>query len=254
MHLVHLESQKVPAKDRTRQVFLATLSLHAVFIAFKYFIPLNADIFSLSGYTHLAAFLILFVSFCIEQRTAARFFMLFTIPMGLLFWFLAVLVETHGQIETLARPPIWLWTHLGLLLGGLVALILAFCSALMYLLQSWQLKSKHVGSVFMKLPSLDVLDQLHFRALSLGVIFFSLGILSGFLWAKQTREIGGLIQDPKVLLSFLTCLMYWMVLGFRLSRVRRGKKIAAGTALVFVLLLVTILSSYYAPTLYHRGF
>jgi ABC-type uncharacterized transport system permease subunit len=98
------------------------------------------------------------------------------------------------------------------------------------------------------------LDRLHFRSLSAGVVLFSLGILSGFLWAKQSREVGELIQDPKVLLSFLTCLLYWMVLGFRMSHVRRGKKIAAGTALVFVLLFVTILSSYYAPTMFHKGY
>lgn len=253
MYLVRLEGQNVQTKDRARQVFLFTLVLHAVFLILRYAVTSRADVLSLSAYTHIAAFFILFVSFWVEQRMKARFFMLFTIPVGLLFWFMAVLAENHVQAAAAVRPPFWLWAHLGLLLGGVVSLILAFSGAVMYLLQSWQLKSKHVGSVFMRLPSLDVLDRLHFRSLSVGVILFSLGVLSGFLWAKETREMGDLVQDPKVTLSFLTCFMYWMVLGFRLSQVRRGKKIAAGTAIVFVLLLVTILSSYYAPTMLHKG-
>ena len=44
------------------------------------------------------------------------------------------------------------------------------------------------------------------------------------------------------------------VLSLRFSALRRGKKIAVGTVLVFVLLVGTLMSSYYAPSVFHRGF
>ncbi|MBI3315387.1 MAG: hypothetical protein HYZ87_00200, partial [Candidatus Omnitrophica bacterium] len=61
-------------------------------------------------------------------------------------------------------------------------------------------------------------------------------------------------KDPKVALSFLTGLMYWLILSFRLSALRRGQKIAAGTILIFFLVFITLLSSTYAPSEFHKGF
>ncbi|MGH7198010.1 MAG: hypothetical protein ACREH5_04625, partial [Candidatus Omnitrophota bacterium] len=79
-------------------------------------------------------------------------------------------------------------------------------------------------------------------------------ILSGLAWATEMRELGSVLKDPKVALSFLTCLLYWVILAFRLSALRRGQKIAVGTLLVFALLFVTLLSSTYAPSEFHKGF
>jgi len=123
----------------------------------------------------------------------------------------------------------------------------------MYLLQSYQLKSKHLGNAFLRLPSLNTLERLHFRTLCGGVIFFSLGILTGLFWAQDLRGLGQVFHDPKVILSFTTCFLYWVILGFHLSPLRRGQKIAAGTALVFVLLLLTIVSTHMSSTALHRG-
>ncbi len=76
----------------------------------------------------------------------------------------------------------------------------------------------------------------------------------GILWAKKTDELREVFKDPTVILSFLTCFMYWVILSFRLSALRRGQKIAISTVLVFVLLFLTMLSSNVAPTGFHKGF
>ena len=147
----------------------------------------------------------------------------------------------------------WFWIHIGLLSAGLAGLAASVSSAVLYLWQSSQLKSRHPGVVFLKLPSLDMLDKAHVRTLVAGVILFSLGILSGFFWATDLRELGGIWRDPKVWLSFLTCFLFWGIVSLRLSSLRRGQKIALGTLLAFVLLFVTFMSSYYAPSAFHRG-
>ena len=148
----------------------------------------------------------------------------------------------------------WLWLHLSLIFAGFIGLAAAVGSAVLYLWQSSQLKSKHPNGTFLKLPSLEMLDRVHFRALVTGVIFFSLGILTGFIWATDLKVLGSLWRDPRVSLSFLTCFLYWIVAGVRITSLRRGQKIAIGTLIVFGLLFITFISTYYAPSSIHPGF
>ena len=147
----------------------------------------------------------------------------------------------------------WLWTHLGLILLGLAGIITAILSAALYLWQSRQLKSKHPGPSLMRLPSLDALDRVHFRSLVWGAGLFSMGLLAGVVWASDLRELGALWRDPRAILSLITCLFIWAIVSLRLSPLRRGQKIAAGTLLVFVLLSLTIVSSHIAPGAFHGG-
>ena len=147
---------------------------------------------------------------------------------------------------------LWLWIHTSLITSGVLGLIISFSSAVMYLLQAAQLKSKKFDSVFFKLPSLEALDKIHFRFLSGGVVLFTSGLLTGFFWAKNLNALGGILTDPEIILSFLTCLVYWIVLSFRLGAASRGQKIAIGTVFSFLLLFVTIASILFAPSWYHR--
>ena len=179
------------------------------------------------------------------------YFILFLLPMALLA--ALAFVWGHENSSAVWVRNAWFWAHTGSILAGLSGLITAVSSAGLYLWQSAQLKSKHPGEMFLKLPSLDTLDKIHFRALIGGIILFSLGILSGLFWASNKQELGGILHDPKVLLSFLTCAIYWLIVSMRLSAMRRGQKIALGTLLAFGLLFATFMSSVYLPSYFHRG-
>ena len=199
----------------------------------------------------LAAFLFYFVTlaFCFtrfeSRHHPARYFVLFSLLVAMLVFLFAV-IYLHPITQDAAdrEPTRWLWLHLGLILSGLAGLLTAVSSAMMYLLQSAQLKSKHLKNYFFKLPSLDSLDRVHFISLVWGCVLFSLGILSGILWAQNLKELGQWLGDKKVILSLATCLMYWGILFLRFSSLRRGQKIAIGTVFVFILLFVTIVSSH----------
>ena len=148
---------------------------------------------------------------------------------------------------------VWLWIHFGLILAGLAGLATAVSSAVLYLWQSSQLKSKRPGPSFIKLPSLDALDKVHVRSLVWGAGLFSLGLFTGVVWASDLRELGELWRDPRAVLSLITCLLIWAIVSLRLSTLRRGQKIAAGTLIVFLLLSLTIASSYVVPGTFHGG-
>ncbi len=191
--------------------------------------------------------LILSLAYFMEWRYRAKYLMLFSLPVTLILSVLAIFHWRQGQAMEAAAPSGWFWLHIGFMLVGLAGLVIAMSSAVMYLLQSAQLKSKNLGKVFLHLPSLDTLDRIHFRALVAGVVFFSFGILWGIFRAQGLKELATILRDPKVVLSCVTCVLYWFILSLRLSSLRRGQKIALGTVIVFVLLV----GSYYAPSWVH---
>lgn len=253
-YFVSFEMQREGASLWGRRAAAASLTLHAAYLAALYAGRGEFMVRGVAEAFSIGAFLMLLASLVLEIRFGAMFLMLFSLPIALFFNLLSLLLSPKTAPLGPAQSFLWHWLHLGFILIGFSGIILAVAGALMYLLQSYQLKSKHLGRAFLKLPALALLDRLHFIALSWGVILFSLGILSGVFWAQSIQELSGAMKDPKVILSFVTCLLYWAILGFRFSTLRRGHKIAVGTVLVFALLFATMLSSLYCPAGIHKGF
>lgn len=146
---------------------------------------------------------------------------------------------------------VWLWTHLGLVIAGIAGIAGAVVCAALYLWQSFQLKSKHPDASFMRLPSLDALDRMHFRSLIGGVLLFTLGLLAGVVWAGDLRELGELRRDPRAVLSLVACFLFWVIVSVRLSILRRGQKIALSTLIAFLLLSMAVVSSHIVPGAFH---
>ena len=144
--------------------------------------------------------------------------------------------------------------HLTLIALGFLSLVAAVLCAAMYLAQSWQLKSKHIGSMFLRLPSLAALDRAHFITLGWGVMLFSAGILGGFFSAKNRVELAAVLKDPKVTLSLTACLIYWVILSLRLLELKRGQKIAVGTLLTFALLFAVMGGMHHSALDFHKGY
>ena len=245
--------------NRTGRAFAAKitwtiLALHLCFFLLHYLRTGEMAVHTLAEYFYILSFIILLVSFYIESRFDARFLMLFSLPVVMILCLLALLLTGRERAGLLSLDSWWLKLHTGLMLAGFAGLITAVSAALMYLIQSRQLKSKHIGNASFKLPPLETLDRVHFRALVWGVILFSLGILCGFFSARDRQELMEVLKDPKVDLSFAACAAYWVILGLRLSSLRRGQKIAGGTVLVFILLFAILAGVYFTPQGFHKGY
>lgn len=106
-----------------------------------------------------------------------------------LLLFLLLLIAAGASRAIIPLPPAlqswWLPVHAGISVISYGFLALAFCSGIMYLLQEHELKSKRFGYFFTRLPSLDSLDQLNSHCLATGFILFTLGIITGSIWARQ---------------------------------------------------------------------
>jgi HemX protein len=103
--------------------------------------------------------------------------------------------------------------HVSTALLGYVALAVSAVYGIMYLIQYRQLKQRHVGLLFQRLPNLETLSRLNVRALAIGWLGLTVAIVAGTIWAFTLSRAGqlqvNLLQDAK----FLMTAGLWVVYG-----------------------------------------
>ena len=171
----------------------------------------------------------------LEFRFQRKIMGAFVLPIVLLSTAAAAsLPKGAGLSSALASTGIWL--HVTLILLGNAALAFTCGVGLMYLLQERQLKSKSLGPMYYRLPSLEFLDGLGHRMLLVGFPLLTAGLVMGALHAQAAW--GRLITwDPTLVLSLLTWVMYAGLLQARLTAGWRGRKAALLAVVGFGVLL-----------------
>lgn len=143
-------------------------------------------------------------------------------PLAVVFLGTSRVVPRH-EIAALhvVENSAWLPVHLGLMVAGLGGFALAFALGCVYLYVRGRLKAKKLAGI-RRLPSLEVLDALQFRAMLFGFVFLTLGIgVGGALAAATFDEAWGL--DPKVTFTALIWLWYAVALQVRVVAGWRGR-------------------------------
>lgn len=139
--------------------------------------------------------------------------------------------------ETGSSP--WLPIHLGLMFAGIGGFALSSVVGLTYLWARSRLKKKQFSGMA-RLPSLEVLDRIQFRAMLFGFVFLTLGIGAGGAWAAASLQESWEI-DPKVWFTLLIWIWYGAALQVRLLTGRRGRWTALFSIVGFGGLLFSLL-------------
>jgi ABC-type transport system involved in cytochrome c biogenesis permease subunit len=139
----------------------------------------------------------------------------------------------------------WLFAHIALIFTGYAALVLSFVASLLYLIQEHALKTKRSVGLLSRLPSLQVIDEIGFRALLLGFPFMTFGLIAGTIVAESTYGRVDLL-DPKILLSVLMWLVYLLMLYTRWNAGWRGRRAAYLAAGAFVAAVVAWVANYFS--------
>ena len=114
-------------------------------------------------------------------------------------------------------------------------------SGVMYLVQERCLKSKKVGTrYYYRLPSLEVLDDVNYKSITVGFLFLTFGIIAGAIWLKGSKGVY-LNSDPKVVWSLITWVLYSILLHVRYRSRMRGRKVAILSIIGFGLVIFTFL-------------
>jgi ABC-type uncharacterized transport system permease subunit len=150
--------------------------------------------------------------------------------------------------------------HVSSLLFAYASFALACVIGVTYVLQFKEIKAKHLGFFYTRLPSLQVLDRMNHVTIVIGWIFLTIGLIVGFVWAAQVRTYAAgspqlqamSVTDPKILLA-IVC---WIVYSFELFAARLigwgGRKTAYLSLIGFAIIMFNFVPISYFLTKSHN--
>jgi ABC-type uncharacterized transport system permease subunit len=150
--------------------------------------------------------------------------------------FLSPDVEVHRPFLKL---PIF-GLHITSVLLGYSSFAISAIYGALYVLLYRELRAQRFGLVFQRLPPLDVLAEMNFRAAVFGLTFLSLAIGTGVLMSFDIYP--QFWTDPKTWLSAAVWLSYALCVFARYAGGWRGPKIAWFTIAGFLLAVFSMLA------------
>lgn len=132
----------------------------------------------------------------------------------------------------------WFAVHVTSTLFAFSAFTIAAVTSGLYLLLYRELHSARPGYIFQRIPPLETMDEMSRRAVKLGFALFTLGILTGMMWAKGAW--GTFWRwDPKMCTSLTVWLIYAGYMIVRLRHIWTGRRAAYIALLGFAMLIFT---------------
>ncbi|RMF99751.1 MAG: c-type cytochrome biogenesis protein CcsB [Nitrospirae bacterium] len=213
-------------------------TIHTIHIILRYFLAGHLPITNLHEASSFFAWSITLLFFYVEYRYKVGLLGSFIMPVV----FLVMLSSSVLPREIRPLSPVlqsaWLGVHTTLAFIGDAAFAMAAGIGLMYLVQEHFVKKKHLGSLFQRLPNLQILDEINYRLITIGFPLLTLAIITGALWAESAW--GSYWRwDPKEVWSLITWFIYVFVLHVRLRVGWKGKKAAYLSIIGFAAVLFT---------------
>jgi ABC-type transport system involved in cytochrome c biogenesis permease subunit len=215
--------------------------------------PLVGTTAAVSAFVWLLALAYLYVELTSDERAMGTF----VSPLLAALMILPALNPGTDVRPALLRSPLFTVHVLSMLLAY-ASFALAFVLGITYVLLFKEIKAKHLGFFYARLPSLQTLDRMNGRAVVVGWLFLTCGLVVGGVWASQ---IGGSadprveamgLGDPKILFALLSWGTYSFALFARRAIGWSGRRAAWLSALAFVIVLLNLVPVGYFLTRSHN--
>ena len=184
------------------------------------------------------AWCIIVLFFLLEYRYKIGLLVSFIMPIAFILMLSSSVLPREIKPLNPVLASYWLGIHTILAFLGDAAFAMACGIGIMYLIQERYVKSKHLSGLFQRLPSLQVLDEINYRLITLGFPLLTLAIITGVLWSNTAWGTYWR-WDPKEVWSLITWLIYALVIHLRLTLGWRGKKAAILSILGFMAVIFT---------------
>lgn len=173
----------------------------------------------------------------------------------LLFWAWA----GYG-LEYTVTPALrnaWVVVHVLLALAAYGALTVALAAAVLQLFAENRLKKKkHLDKTSRRLPPLETLESITYKAASVSFLFLTLVILTGALRASMLPSWQHWWADPKIVAAVATWAVFGGYIAGRYFFGLRGRRAGFVIVLGFAVAALTYFINYLLPSIhnYGRGF
>ena len=192
----------------------------------------------------------------LELTTDERAMGVFIVPIAAGLQTIPAFLPGVENADPVLDSP-WFWVHLLSMMFSYATFAVAGMLGLTYMLQFKEIKKKHLGYFYARLPSLHVLDAMNSRAVVVGWLFLTIGVVVGVVWAAQARAVAPgnsnlqamSLNDPKILIAVVTWAVYSFEVVARSTMGWTGRRAAWLSALGFVIVLLNFLPvSYFIRT------
>jgi ABC-type transport system involved in cytochrome c biogenesis permease subunit len=239
-------AQRSPVVGRSATTLLVAAALSHTFVIGMQtmeagHVPMTGATSAISTFVWMLALSYLYLEMTSDERAMGVFILPLLVALQAIPAFNP---SIEDRAEVLQGPLFGI--HVSSLLFAYASFALACVVGITYVLLFKEIKAKHLGFFYARLPSLQVLDRMNQGAIVIGWIFLTIGIIVGAVWAAQAR--GGYsagdprvqamsLQDPKIFVA-LVC---WLVYSFELFAARRigwgGRRAAYLSAVGFLIVL-----------------
>jgi len=211
---------------------------HSASIVYRYASAGYLPVTSMHEAASFFAWCIVLIFFFLAYRYKIGIMGSFILPIVFILMLLSsMLPRVIRPLEPVLRSY-WLGIHTFFAFLAGAAFAVACGIGIMYLLQEHYLKSKNTHGLFKKLPSIQVLDEINYKLITLGFPLLTLAIISGAFWAESAW--GSYWRwDPKEVWSLITWFIYALILHIRLTAGWRGKNAAFLSIIGFLIVLFT---------------
>ena len=192
----------------------------------------------------------------LEVATNERAMGVFILPIAAGLQLIPTLSPGIESADPVLNSP-WFWVHVASLLFAYANFALAGVLGLIYVLQFKEIKKKHLGYLYTRLPSLQIIDSMNSRAVAIGWICLTIGVVVGAIWTGEARAIFAgdpnleaiSLSDPKVFFSVLTWAVYSFAVLARRTLGWNGRRAAWLSASGFAIVLLNFIAvSYFFET------
>ena len=215
--------------------------------------PLVGTTAAISAFVWILGLVYLYIELTSQERSMGLF-------VAVMLVVLAALPALDREVS--ARPPVLqspLFTvHIVAMLCAYASFALACVLGVTYVLLFKEIKAKHLGFFYGRLPPLHTLDVMNGRAVSVGWIFLTLGVTIGVIWASQVQQSPDprvqamSLADPKILVAFVCWGIYSFALYARRFIGWNGRRAAWLSAFGFAVVLVNFIPVGYFLTKSHN--
>ena len=207
-------------------------------------IPLASLPTAVSTFVWLLTLSYLYLEITTEERTMG----VFILPIVVGLQTISVVSPGVENADPVLDSP-WFWVHVASLLCAYASFALAGMLGLTYMLQFKEIKKKHLGYLYSRLPSLLTLDTMNSRAMTVGWVFLTIGVTVGVIWTAQSRALAPenpnlrmmSLDDPKIFFAVLTWVVYSFALFARNRLGWTGRRAAWLSFVGFAIILLNFL-------------
>lgn len=228
------------ARRMTRPLLGAVLASHTTYLVLRIAAFGHVPLASLAEVLTCVALAVAVVYATLEWATRNQRTGMFVmiVPFGFQTLASAFISDEAKFPEILKSPLFGLHTSTAVL--GYTAFAVSAIYGVLYLMLYHDLKASRFGLVYRRLPPLDVLARMSLRAATLGIVFLSVTILAGMLWATQRST--SFAGDPKFITTLIVWTVYGAGLGLHYGLHWTGRRTIAVTLIGFTIMVVSLIA------------